>query len=381
MTGPGPAQCAWSARTRERPVHRRSGPTCGRSSACPRSTGWKSSAPTWRPLRHRGRFGTMKLTITRVLVREALHGIHLKTRNRNVIVADCHLYHNRGVGLLLYDWDLHQINVSIATSATSRPAAWWSARSAIGNLQISSCDIEANTLPNVLSWTAPAARAAFRRRWRSPAARCNTRAATTQPTSASSAAIWRRANGTWGHLTIANNVLSDVHVNVNLQKARGVNILGNTAWTGYEYNLRVRDSCERGDRSQTCSGGTRSTRAPSATIRPIRLGELRGRHRQRPARPRRAQRAGRLGAGELPPRERDWVLDPRLRQRRRPVGQGHPRPRVRLPHSQRSGRREDVDAPQGRRRPRHHDHRQSDKPPDRGRPERRASVGQQMVAP
>jgi len=37
--------------------------------------------------------GTMQLTITRVVVREARHGIRLHDRNRNVLISDCHLYH------------------------------------------------------------------------------------------------------------------------------------------------------------------------------------------------------------------------------------------------------------------------------------------------
>ena len=33
----------------------------------------------------------MQLTVTRTVIRKALHAIHLVRRNRNVIVADCHL--------------------------------------------------------------------------------------------------------------------------------------------------------------------------------------------------------------------------------------------------------------------------------------------------
>lgn len=41
--------------------------------------------------------GTMQLTLARVHVRSALHGIRLVGNNRNVIVSDCHIYHNRGL--------------------------------------------------------------------------------------------------------------------------------------------------------------------------------------------------------------------------------------------------------------------------------------------
>jgi len=46
-----------------------------------------------------------------------------------------------------------------------------------------------------------------------------------------------------GHVTIGDNVLSDVQVNIHLQNARGVTISGNTFWMGYAHNLLVEDSC------------------------------------------------------------------------------------------------------------------------------------------
>jgi hypothetical protein len=45
--------------------------------------------------------GTMQLTLTRLIVRQMLHCIHLTSRNRNVLIANCHLYENRGKGIFL----------------------------------------------------------------------------------------------------------------------------------------------------------------------------------------------------------------------------------------------------------------------------------------
>ena len=39
------------------------------------------------------------------------HAIHVIQRNRNIIVADCHLFNNRGVGVFLDGVNLHQINI------------------------------------------------------------------------------------------------------------------------------------------------------------------------------------------------------------------------------------------------------------------------------
>ena len=181
--------------------------------------------------------GTMKLTITRVLVREALHAIHLVKRNRNVIVANCHLYHNRGVGLYLDDVDLHQINVS-GCHISYNPAGGIVVRAGcVRNLQVSGCDIEANRCNVLLDSTGcPYGTAEV----------AITGCTLQHPGGDDSAnirsiGIDREGNRAWGHLTIANNVIGDVHVNVDLQKARGVSIVGNTFWIGYQYNLKIED--------------------------------------------------------------------------------------------------------------------------------------------
>jgi parallel beta-helix repeat protein len=45
-----------------------------------------------------------------------------------------------------------------------------------------------------------------------------------------------------GHVTIADNVMSDVQTNIELKQARGVTITGNTFWQGYKHNL-VAENC------------------------------------------------------------------------------------------------------------------------------------------
>ena len=53
------------------------------------------------------------------------HGIHLLGRDRNVLIANCHIYDNSGVGVFLDRLNLHQINIvgnhiSYASRAGSR---------------------------------------------------------------------------------------------------------------------------------------------------------------------------------------------------------------------------------------------------------------------
>ena len=47
-----------------------------------------------------------------------------------------------------------------------------------------------------------------------------------------------------GHITIGDNVLSDIQTNIHLSGARGVTITGNTFWQGYAHNLLVEDSSQ-----------------------------------------------------------------------------------------------------------------------------------------
>ena len=54
--------------------------------------------------------GTMQATISGVLIRRCRFGIHLVQRNRNVLLADSHIYHSRpnGIGVYFDGVNLHQ---------------------------------------------------------------------------------------------------------------------------------------------------------------------------------------------------------------------------------------------------------------------------------
>ncbi|MCA9021870.1 MAG: right-handed parallel beta-helix repeat-containing protein, partial [Planctomycetaceae bacterium] len=87
---------------------------------------------------------TMQLTITRLVVRNALHGIHLYERNRNVSIDDCHLYQNEGVGIYLDKLNLHQVNISDSHISYNKQGGIVVRESEIRNIQIGNCDIEGN---------------------------------------------------------------------------------------------------------------------------------------------------------------------------------------------------------------------------------------------
>jgi len=189
--------------------------------------------------------GTMQLIVTRVTIRHTLHAIHLVERNRNVIISDCHLYENWGVGLYLDDVNLHQINVTGCHISYNDGGGIVVRAGNVRNLHVSGCDIEGNMAPDkpptanvLIDCTGGAA----------GTAEVAITGSTIQhshdsPDSANIRYIGTDAAGRpWGNVSIADNVLSDVVVNVDIQKARGISIAGNTFWKGVEHNLRITDS-------------------------------------------------------------------------------------------------------------------------------------------
>lgn len=194
--------------------------------------------------------GTMQATITRVCVRRCLHAIHVIKRNRNILIADCHLYENRGVGVFLDDVDLHQINVTGSHISYNDGGGVVSRKGNVRNLHITGCDIESNhgeqspPTANVLidcrdsvHGTAEVAITG-----------CTIQHNSTSPSSANIRFIGRGQDPKnpeeirrWGHLTITGNVLSDVSTNIHLKDCRGATVQGNTLWMGFEHNLLIED--------------------------------------------------------------------------------------------------------------------------------------------
>jgi len=187
--------------------------------------------------------GAMQPIVTRVTVRQALHGIVLTRRNRNVIVGHCHLYNNRGVGLLLEKLDLHQVNVSNCHISYNAGGGIVVRASSIRNLQIATCDIEANMAADgppaanvLLDTTEGSVRegaiiGCTLQHSRAPAEGANIRFLGRS----------QKEPQKVGFFSIADNQISDTGVNVHLVHARGVAITGNTFFSGHQYALLIED--------------------------------------------------------------------------------------------------------------------------------------------
>lgn len=187
--------------------------------------------------------GTMQATITRLVVRRALHGLRLTGRNRNVIISECHLYNNRGVGVLMEKLNLHQVNIANSHISYNGGGGVVVRESEVRNLHIGTCDIESNMDPK----GPPTANVLIDVRKGSVREGAIV-GCTLQHNHASPASANIRLLGSpeeplkAGYFSIADNALSDVMVNVHLKNVRGVSIVGNSFWKGFQHDLLVEGS-------------------------------------------------------------------------------------------------------------------------------------------
>ena len=193
--------------------------------------------------------GTMQLTITRTHVRGCRHGIRFAENNRNVIISDCHLYENSGVGILYDKVNLHQSNITGSHISYNDGGGIVSRAGNVRNLHITGCDIESNMgqgqppTANVLIDCRDGSHGTGEVAITGCTIQHNHRAAdsaniriigNSDPTASG------RQNRE-GNVTITGNVLSDVFVNVHLKQCRGVTMTGNTFWMGFHHNLLAED--------------------------------------------------------------------------------------------------------------------------------------------
>lgn len=91
---------------------------------------------------------TYKAVISRVTIRDCRHGIHLPNLNRNVIISDCHIYRNYGIGIFLDDVNLHQINIHGCHIQYNFRGGIKLVEGNVRNIQIVGNDIEYNRHPD-----------------------------------------------------------------------------------------------------------------------------------------------------------------------------------------------------------------------------------------
>jgi Periplasmic copper-binding protein (NosD) len=197
--------------------------------------------------------GTMQITLSRVVIRDCRHAVHLSVRNRNVLISACHFYHNTGIGVFYDNVNLHQSNIVGSHISYNGGGGVVSIGGNVRNLHIGTCDIEGNHAKD----GPPSANVMLDSRGGSigevAITGCTLQHTHKSPDSANIRIIGSgtdpsllrrggREHTREGNVTITGNVFSDVQVNVEVQHSRGVTITGNTFWEGFQRDLIIQDS-------------------------------------------------------------------------------------------------------------------------------------------
>jgi parallel beta-helix repeat protein len=188
--------------------------------------------------------GTMQGTLRGLLIRRCRHGIHLVNRNRNVIIADCHIYDNRGVGVFLDRVNLHQINIHGNHISYCQRGGIVVTESEVRNIQICSNDIEYN-YDLKAEQSADIWFDARKGTVREGTIVGNTIQAKTSPGGANirfTGAGKENPNAV-GMISIGDNLIGSQETNLHLQACRGIVVSGNSIYNGTKYALLAED-CE-----------------------------------------------------------------------------------------------------------------------------------------
>ena len=193
--------------------------------------------------------GTLQAIFDGVMVRHVRHAFHLIRRNRNVIISNCHLYHNSGVGIFMEGLNLHQINITGSHISYNRLGGIRIERSEIRNLQITGNDIEYNNAKSHTGLASmPCAEIWIDTRAEGASVNEVTIASNTiQATESQGGANIRileaaDASRPPGLIAITGNVIGSQETNVHLSSCYGVTLSGNTIYSGGKRNLLIEDS-------------------------------------------------------------------------------------------------------------------------------------------
>lgn len=187
--------------------------------------------------------GSMQPTLTRLLIRQCRHGIHLRNRDRNVLIANCHIYDNASVGIFLDRVNLHQIVIEGNHISYCKQAGILVAGSEVRNIQICGNDIEYN----YDSRTKGCADIFFDARAgtvREGTIVGNTIQARRSPEGANIRllGVGKGKPNAVGLLAITGNLIGSQESALYLSACRGVTVAGNCIYSGYRHALLAEDA-------------------------------------------------------------------------------------------------------------------------------------------
>jgi hypothetical protein len=189
--------------------------------------------------------GVMQPTLSQVLIRQVRHGIHVTGRARNLLIGQCHVYHNTGVGIFLERVNLHQAIVTGSHISYCRQGGLRITDSEIRNLQITGNDIEYNNNRAFQVANADAEPTAEiyiecqSGSIREGTIASNTLQATYSPNGANIRLVGAGPDKPHkvGLFAISGNLIGSQEVNIHCTSVRGVTIAGNVLYSGHSRNL------------------------------------------------------------------------------------------------------------------------------------------------
>ncbi len=187
--------------------------------------------------------GAMQPTLQALLIRRCRHGVHLVNRDRNVIISDCHIYHNSGVGVFLDRVNLHQINIHGNHISYCKQGGIVVAGSEVRNIQICSNDIEYN-FDKKADTSADVLFDCREGTVREGTIVGNTIQASPSPQGANVRLIGAGKDNpnAAGLLAITGNLIGSQRTALHLRACRGVAVSGNCIYSGHEHALWALDS-------------------------------------------------------------------------------------------------------------------------------------------
>lgn len=193
-------------------------------------------------------YHTMQPTISQVLIRHCKHAIHLPDRNRNVLIANCHLYNNREYGIFFDRCNLHQINIEGCHISYCSRAGIMMLGGDVHNLQITGNDIEYNNRPGVDTPDEGGAEIFFDAREglvSEVTIASNTIQATIEPGGANIRIWGGEDNGTRGACVIAvtGNVIGSQMRGMDLRGVFRMTVAGNTLYGNKDLNVHA-ENCK-----------------------------------------------------------------------------------------------------------------------------------------
>jgi hypothetical protein len=193
---------------------------------------------------------TMQLTVSGCRFRQLLHGIHFTERNRNALIADCHVYDNRGAGIFVDQVDFHQLNINACHISYNHGGGIVVRGGSVRNVQIGSCDIEANVGPHA----SPTANILLDSTGGSigevEISGCTIQHYPGTPGFANirfighSTAVPFTTERRHGNLVVTGNMINDADINIHLDGVRGAVLTGNSIHIAATHDVLIENSAE-----------------------------------------------------------------------------------------------------------------------------------------